>query len=90
MIPRITKLFQILLSTGDLADDLLFTRQSQLLRSLYVRRRHHISTITDIQNNAKHQITRVNSKEIYIYKRRNNTDLEALKDEVSAVVDNKT
>ena len=40
--------------------------------------------------NATHPITRVNATRLVIYKLRNNTDLEACIDEVSAVLDTQT
>jgi hypothetical protein len=50
-----------------------------------------ISTITATQKcNAIHPIMRVNATELYVYRLRNNTDLESFIDEVSAVVDKKT
>jgi len=63
-----------------------------MLHSLYVRGRHNmISTITGTQKiNAIHPIIRVNATELYVYRLRNNKDLEAFIDEISAVVDNKS
>ena len=47
----------------DFADDPIFTRQSKLLNSLYVRGRHNMfSTITATQKfNAIHRVIRVNA-----------------------------
>lgn len=86
------KLFQILIIIDDFADDPTFTRQSKMLHSLYVRGRHNmISTITATQKfNAIHPIIRVNATELYVYRLRNNKDLEAFIDEISAVVDKKS
>ena len=86
------KLFQILIIIDDFADDPSFTRQSKMLHSLYVRGRHNmISTITATQKfNAIHPIIRVNATELYVYRLRNNKDLESFIDEVSAVLDKKT
>jgi hypothetical protein len=63
-----------------------------MLHSLYVRGRHNmISTITATQKiNAIHPIIRVNATELYVYRLRNNRDLETFIDEVSAVLDKKT
>ena len=87
-----TKLFQILIIIDDFADDPSFTRQSKLLHSLYTRGRHNqISTITSTQKfSAIHPIVRVNATELYIYRLRNYTDLEAFIEEVSAIMDKKT
>ena len=86
------KLFQILIIIDDFADDPSFTRQSKMLHSLYVRGRHNmIYTITATQKiNAIHPIIRVNATELYVYRLRNNRDLESFIDEVSAVLDKKT
>ena len=57
------RLFQILIIIDDFADSPEFTRQSQLLHSLYVRGRHNmISTITATQKfNAIHPSISVNA-----------------------------
>ena len=87
-----TKLFQILIVIDDFADDPSFSRHSKLLHSLYIRGRHAmISTITATQKfNAIHQVIRVNATELYVYRLRNQKDLDTLIDEVSAVLDKKT
>ena len=70
----------------------VFSRQSKMLHYLYVRgRRNMISTITETQQiNAIHPIIRVNATELYVYRSRNNKDLESFIDEVSAGVDKKS
>jgi len=86
------KLFQILIIIDDFADDPSFSRGSKLLHSLYTRGRHAmISTITATQKfNAVHPIIRVNATDLYVYKLRNQKDLDTFIDEVSAVLDKKT
>ena len=86
------KLFQILIVIDDFADDPSFSRHSKLLHSLYTRGRHAmISTITATQKfNAIHPVIRVNATELYVYRLRNQKDLDTLIDEVSAVLDKKT
>ncbi|MFM7986840.1 MAG: hypothetical protein ACKPKO_46755, partial [Candidatus Fonsibacter sp.] len=78
------QLFIILKIIDDFAYDPTFTRQYKMLHSLYVRGRHNmISTITTTQTfNAIHPIIRVNATELYVYRLRNNKDLEAFIDEL--------
>lgn len=87
-----TKLFQILIVIDDFADDPKFTRYSKLLHSLYTRGRHNcISTITSTQKfNALATIIRVNATDLYVFRLRNYKEIEALTDEVSALIDKKT
>ena len=87
-----TKLYQILIIIDDFADEPAFTRQSKLLHQLYIRGRHNmISTITSTQKfNALHPIIRCNMSELYIFRLRNNKDIEAFVDERSAIHDKKT
>ena len=58
-----------------------------MLHSLYVRGRHNmIGNITATQKfNVIHPIIRVNATKLHVYRLRNNKDLEAFTDEVSAV-----
>ena len=86
-----TKLFQILIIINDFSDDPAFSRQSKLLHSLYTRGRHAcISTITATQKfNSIHPIIRINATELYVYRLRNQKDLDTLIDEVSALIDKK-
>ena len=69
----IKKIYQILIVIDDFADSPQFTRQSKLLRALYIRRRHtFISTITATQVfNALSPIIRKNITELYVYWLRN-------------------
>ena len=86
-----TKLYQIIVVIDDFADEPAFTRQSKLLHQLYIRGRHNmISTISSTQKfNALHPIIRCNMSELYIFRLRNNKDIEAFVDECSALYDKK-
>ena len=86
------KIFQILIVIDDFADDPSFTRHSTLLHALNIRRRHtFITTITATQVlNALSPIIRKNITELYVYRLRNNKELESLIDELSALYDKKT
>ncbi len=85
------KLYNILTVIDDFADNSSFTRHSKLLHSLYTRGRHlMISTITSTQVfNALSPIRRKNITQLYVYKLRNNQDLEAVLEELSALADKK-
>ena len=63
-----------------------------MLHAVYTRGRHKmISTISATQKfNAIHSIIRIDATELYVYRLRNNKDLETFIDEVSAVADKKT
>ena len=86
-----TKMFQVLIIIDDFADDPKFVRSSKLLHSLYTRGRHsYISVITATQVfNALHPIIRKNATDLYVYKLRNNKDLESLIEELSALAPKK-
>ena len=81
------KLFQILIVVDDFADDVKFSRNSKLLHSLFTRGRHsQISTIAATQKfNALSPIIRVNASNLYVFRLRNYSDLQAFLDEVSAI-----
>ena len=85
-------LYSILIVIDDFADSPEFTRQSTLLHQLYIRGRHQmISTITATQvYKAISPIVRKNMTDLYIYRLRNQADLDAIVEEVSAVYDKKT
>ena len=89
---NVKKLYSILIVIDDMADNVQFSRHSKLLHSLYTRGRHSfISTITATQKfNALSPIIRVNATELYVYRLRNNRDLESFVEEVSASVDKKS
>ena len=87
-----TKLYQILIVIDDFADDESFSKRSKLLNQLYVRGRHNmISTITSTQKfRAIGNIIRINITELYVFRLRNQHDLQAFLEEVSALADQKT
>ena len=76
----------------DFADSPEFTRRSTLLHQLYIRGRHTFtSVITATQVfKALSPIIRKNITELYVYRLRNQNDLEAWVDEVSATYNKKT
>ena len=81
------KLFSILIVVDDFADDVKFSRNSKLLHSLFTRGRHsQISTIVATQKfNALSPIIRVNASDLYVFRLRNYSDLQAFLNEVSAI-----
>ena len=83
------KLFSILIVVDDFADDVKFSRNSKLLHSLFTRGRHsQISTVVATQKfNALSPIIRVNASDLYVFRLRNYSDLQAFLDEVSAIAD---
>jgi hypothetical protein len=85
------KVYQILIIIDDFADSPEFTRQSKLLHSLFIRGRHTmISTIVATQvYKAISPIIRKNITNLYIFRLRNQSDLNSVMEEVSAVIDNK-
>ena len=87
-----TKLYQILIVIDDFADNEQFSRRSKLLNQLYIRGRHNmISTITSTQNfRAIGNIIRINITELYVFRLRNQHDLEAFLEEASALSDKTT
>ena len=86
-----TKLYQILIVIDDHADNPEFCRNSKLLNQLYIRGRHNcISTITSTQKyRAISNIIRINITEIFIFKLRNQVDLDAILEELSALTNKK-
>ena len=84
-------MFQILVVIDDFADDTNFTRKSTLLHQLYIRGRHNfISTLTSTQVYKQvSPIVRKNMTHLFV-KLRNQADLEAITEEVSAVYDKDT
>ena len=86
------KLYQILLLVDDFADDPSFSRNSKLLHSLFTRGRHSmISTIVATQKFvAIHPIIRTNATELFVYRLRNQKDLDAFLEELSALYDKRT
>ena len=86
------KLYQILIVIDDHADDEKFSKRSRLWNQLYIRGRHFmISTITSTQKfRAIGNIIRINITELIVFRLRNQHDLEAFIEEVSALADKKT
>ena len=85
------KLYQILNFVDDFADGPSFGRNSKLLHSLFTRGRHSmITTIAAAQKFvATHPIIRTNATELYVYRLRNQKDLDAFLEELSALYDKK-
>jgi hypothetical protein len=81
------QMFQILIIIDDFADDTNFTRKSTLLHQLYIRGRHnYISTLTSTQVYKQvSPIVRKNMTHLFVFRLRNQADLEAITEEVSAV-----
>jgi hypothetical protein len=76
-----------LIVVDDFADDVKFSRNSKLLHSLFTRGRHsQISTIVATQKfNALSPIIRANASDLFVFRLRNYSDLQAFLDEVSAI-----
>ena len=86
------KLYQILIVIDDMSENKQFMRNSRLLETLYVRGRHiGISTITSVQGYKMiNTVIRKNATQLYIFRLRNRSDLEAILDEMSAIYDKQT
>ena len=86
------KLYQILIVIDDMSENKQFMRGSRLLETLYVRGRHiGISTITSVQSyKLLNPICRKNATQLYVFRLRNRSDLEAILDEMSAIYDKNT
>lgn len=86
---KMKNVYQILIIIDDFADDPSFTRNSQLLWSLYIRGRHlFISTITATQvYKAISPVIRKNITDLYIFRLRNHADMESWLEEMSAIYD---
>jgi len=86
------KLFQVLFIIDDFADSPEFTRNSKILHQLYIRGRHIMaSTITATQvYKAISPVIRKNLTHLLVWRLRNQADLDAWIDELSAVYDKKT
>jgi hypothetical protein len=81
------RLYSVIIVVDDFADDIRFSRNSKLLHSLFTRGRHsQISTVVATQKfNALSPIIRVNASDLYVFRLRNYSDLQAFLDEVSAI-----
>ena len=86
-----TRLYNILIIIDDMADCPDFTRRSTLLHQLYIRGRHTCTSVVTATQvfKALSPIIRKNITELYVYRLRNQNDLEAWVEEVSAIYDNK-
>ena len=85
------KLHSILIVVDDHADDLNFVRHSKLLHALATRGRHQaISFILPTQKyKSLANIIRLNASSLYVFKLKNQTELDAFIEESSALVDKK-
>ena len=85
------KLYSIFVVVDDFADDPKFSRHSNLLHALYTRGRHNsMSAITSTQQfTALSPIIRVNATQLFVYRLRLYSDLQAFIDEVSALLKDK-
>ena len=86
------QLFQIAIFIDDFAESTDFLRNSKLLHALYTKGRHaNISTITSVQMyKALAPIIRKNATAIFIFRLRNQDDMDAILDELGALADKKT
>ena len=89
---KMKKLFQILVVLDDVADDKQLCRNSRMLNSLYVRGRHDaISVISSVQfYHALQPCIRINATQLYVFKLRNQKDLESVVEALSALVNKET
>jgi len=89
---KMKHLHSILIIVDDHADDLNFVRHSKLLHRLATRGRHEaISFILSTQRyRSLANIIRLNASSLYIFKLKNQTELDAFIEESSALVDKKT
>ena len=88
--PKTKKLFSILLIFDDVADNKAI-HNNQALNSCFTRGCHsQISTIISTQKyNATSTICRTNMDSVYLFRLRNANDLQAVIDELSALLDKK-
>jgi len=82
------KLFQILVIIDDFADNFKVSHHP-LINALFTRGRHScISTIVATQKfHALSNIIRINATDLYVFRLRNYSDLQAFLDEVSALAE---
>ena len=88
--PKTKRLYSILLIFDDVADNKAI-HNNQSLNSCFTRGRHsQISTILSTQKyNAVSTIIRTNMDSMYLFRLRNANDLQAVVDELSALLDKK-
>ena len=86
------KLFQICIILDDMGENKEFMRNSRLLETLYVRGRHFAcSTFTSVQSyKMLNPVLRKNFTDMYIFRLRNQQDLDNIVDELAAVYDKQT
>ena len=89
---KMNKLYSCLLVVDDFAEDKTFMRYSKILHGLYTKSRHFgLSVITATQKyNALSPIVRLNSSSLYIFKLKNQSELDTFIQEQSALIDKKT
>ena len=89
---KMKKLYSCLLIIDDCAEDRVFMRYSKILHGLYTKSRHFgLSVITSSQKlNALAPIVRLNTSSLYIFKLKNQAELDTFIQEQSALVDKKT
>ena len=88
---RHNDLYQMLSVIRDFADGTNFTRKSQLLHQLCIRRHYMISTSTSTQVQKQiSPIVRTSMTHLFIYRLRNYGGLEAIVEELGAIYDKKT
>ena len=81
-----------MLVVDDFAEDKTFMRYSKILHGLYTKSRHFgLSVITATKKyNALSPIVRLNSSSLYIFKLKNQSELDTFIQEQSALIDKKT
>jgi len=84
-------IYQILIIIDDFLDDVTISRNSKLIWQLFTRGRHYCcSTVISTQKyRAISPVIRVNATELYIWRLRNASDLDAWVEEVSATANKK-
>lgn len=89
---KMKKLFQICIILDDMIDDKKLCRNSRLLDQLYIRSRHDcISVITSVQYyHSIAPVIRVNATQLYVFKLRNQKDLDSIIEGLSALADKDT
>lgn len=85
-------IYQIAIFIDDMLDNQRFLRHTPALDRLFLRGRHdYISTFVSIQKYKGISNTiRLNINDLFVFKLRNQSDLEAFLDETSALLDKKT
>lgn len=85
-------IYQIAIFIDDMLDNQRFLRHTPALDRLFLRGRHdYISTFISIQKYKGISNTiRLNINDLYVFKLRNQSDLDSFLDETSALIDKKT